>query len=125
MSKIQKRALIMVVCCLVVYVLAFVVLTRVSLRILTSCSVASGEYTAAETYYYVPYNSLEIASDENDRLETLHRLLVFIFVPLEKLDYRLTGYCSNHGTPTIGWEEVPREAVKRHPLYNMSAKESP
>jgi len=125
MTKIQKKLLTVFLCCTVVYVLAFAVLSRTSLRIQTACSVAGGVYCEAEQYYYVPYNMLEIASDENDRLEKLHRVLVFIFSPLEMLDYRLTGYCSRHSTPTIGWDEVPREALKRHPLYDIRTEESP
>jgi len=119
MMKKLRRIVIVVLCCMMVYVLTFVVLTRLSLRVQTACSVALEEYVEAEQYYYVPYNTLEIAASADGRLENLHHLLRFIFFPLEILDNRLTGCYSWKSTPTIGWHEVPLDAVKEHPFKKM------
>jgi len=90
---VLRKPLIVVLCCLMVYVLAFICLSRLSLRIQNA--IYGGNYgTIMEDrcieYYYLPYSDMEIMT--NAQLEFLFWKLVIIFHPLERIDYHLTGY---------------------------------
>lgn len=112
-----KKLLIVILCCVVIYVLAFICLSRLSLRIQNALyygPLGTIVEERCDEYYYLPYTGAEIAT--NARLEFLFWKLVFIFHPLERLDYLLTGY-HRGGIPMMGFFDVKTDIVPESLRY--------
>jgi len=78
---------------LLLYVVSYAILTRTSMWVLSHDPAVK-----ESTFYYIPFHGWRIA--QSPFLDPLQRTLAIFYMPLERIDYRITG-AKRNGIPML------------------------